>query len=174
MKLRNIKYYALGLALAAGLTSAVNATLITYDWEQATTTLPGYTSSGTLVLNTSGDTVSSISFTENNASLLYTGTVLNFTGTATILAPGAPHGDAQLNGFSMGTQTPPIGGGPFGIFWVPNAATSSPTEQLTFDNTIITGAWVPVPEPTTLMAGAMLLLPFGASTLRSLRKSRSA
>jgi len=31
---------------------------------------------------------------------------------------------------------------------------------------------VPVPEPTTLIAGAMLLLPFGASTLRTLRRNR--
>lgn len=31
-----------------------------------------------------------------------------------------------------------------------------------------------VPEPTTLIAGAMLLLPFGASTLRILRKNRAA
>jgi hypothetical protein len=31
-----------------------------------------------------------------------------------------------------------------------------------------------VPEPTTLLAGAMLLLPFGARTLRVLRKSRVA
>ena len=32
----------------------------------------------------------------------------------------------------------------------------------------------PVPEPTTIVAGAMLLLPFGMSTLRMLRKSRTA
>ena len=31
-----------------------------------------------------------------------------------------------------------------------------------------------VPEPTTLIAGALLLLPFGASTLRILRKQRMA
>jgi hypothetical protein len=31
-----------------------------------------------------------------------------------------------------------------------------------------------VPEPTTMIAGAMLLLPFGASTLRILRKNRTA
>jgi hypothetical protein len=31
-----------------------------------------------------------------------------------------------------------------------------------------------VPEPTTMVAGALLLLPFGASTLRILRKSRKA
>jgi len=32
----------------------------------------------------------------------------------------------------------------------------------------------PVPEPTTLLAGALLLLPFGASTLRLARKNRAA
>ena len=31
-----------------------------------------------------------------------------------------------------------------------------------------------VPEPTTMIAGALLLLPFGASTLRMLRKTRTA
>ncbi len=31
-----------------------------------------------------------------------------------------------------------------------------------------------VPEPTTMIAGALLLLPFGASTLRMLRKNRAA
>ena len=33
---------------------------------------------------------------------------------------------------------------------------------------------VPVPEPSTYLAGALLLLPFGSSVLRSLRKSRAA
>jgi hypothetical protein len=33
---------------------------------------------------------------------------------------------------------------------------------------------VVVPEPTTMMAGALLLLPFGASTLRILRKKQTA
>jgi hypothetical protein len=32
----------------------------------------------------------------------------------------------------------------------------------------------PVPEPTTMIAGALLLLPFGASTLRFMRKTRAA
>jgi hypothetical protein len=32
----------------------------------------------------------------------------------------------------------------------------------------------PVPEPTTMIAGALLLLPFGASTLRMLRRNRTA
>ena len=33
---------------------------------------------------------------------------------------------------------------------------------------------VPVPEPTTMIAGGLLLLPFGASALRMLRRSREA
>jgi hypothetical protein len=32
----------------------------------------------------------------------------------------------------------------------------------------------PVPEPTTILAGALLLLPFGVSTIRILRRNRSA
>jgi hypothetical protein len=32
----------------------------------------------------------------------------------------------------------------------------------------------PVPEPTTMLAGALLLLPFGASTFRIVRRSRRA
>jgi hypothetical protein len=39
------------------------------------------------------------------------------------------------------------------------------------DNVGISAA---VPEPTTMVAGAMLLLPFGFSTLRMLRKTRTA
>jgi hypothetical protein len=36
-----------------------------------------------------------------------------------------------------------------------------------------TQGFVVVPEPTTLVAGALLLLPFGASTLRIVRKKRA-
>jgi hypothetical protein len=31
-----------------------------------------------------------------------------------------------------------------------------------------------VPEPTTVVAGALLLLPFAASTIRFMRKNRAA
>jgi hypothetical protein len=43
------------------------------------------------------------------------------------------------------------------------------TLQVTYDYTSTA-----VPEPTTMLAGAMLLLPFGIGTLRMLRKSRTA
>jgi len=42
------------------------------------------------------------------------------------------------------------------------------------DQLAIDPKFTPVPEPTTMIAGALLLLPFGASTLRILRKNRTA
>ena len=42
-----------------------------------------------------------------------------------------------------------------------------------FDSITVPGV-VPVPEATTIIAGALLLLPFGVSTLRILRKTRAA
>jgi hypothetical protein len=47
---------------------------------------------------------------------------------------------------------------------------SSPT-QYTYD---FQSSIVPVPEPTTVIAGILLLLPFGASTLRILSRNRTA
>jgi hypothetical protein len=41
-------------------------------------------------------------------------------------------------------------------------------------NSITVDSVAPVPEPTTMIAGALLLLPFGASALRSLRKRQTA
>lgn len=40
-------------------------------------------------------------------------------------------------------------------------------------STLVTLTITPVPEPTTMIAGALLLLPFGASTVRVLRKNRT-
>jgi hypothetical protein len=53
------------------------------------------------------------------------------------------------------------------------AANTGGLQELTLDSI---NASVPsaVPEPTTMFAGVLLLLPFGASTLRILRKSRAA
>jgi hypothetical protein len=51
--------------------------------------------------------------------------------------------------------------------------TSMNQPQLYLDPTVQFTS-IPVPEPTTMIAGALLLLPFGASTLRILRKNRAA
>jgi hypothetical protein len=51
--------------------------------------------------------------------------------------------------------------------------TGGPSSGSVDINSITVGAYE-VPEPTTMVAGALLLLPFGASTIRMLRKSRTA
>jgi hypothetical protein len=94
----------------------------------------------------------------------------------------AATGDRTANGNTVGFQyfvsSPanpgvPIGGTSTVIVqtgisqWAPSTATlidgSSPVVSI-----------LAVPEPTTMIAGALLLLPFGASTLRFVRKSRQA
>jgi hypothetical protein len=46
--------------------------------------------------------------------------------------------------------------------------------QLAIDLNVPFHRLIVVPEPTTMIAGALLLLPFGASTLRILRKRQTA
>ena len=48
---------------------------------------------------------------------------------------------------------------------------STPTSQLDFDNVSL--GVTAVPEASTMIAGALLLLPFGASTLRILRRKQT-
>ena len=40
------------------------------------------------------------------------------------------------------------------------------------ESNVLAGAITMVPEPTTLIAGALLLLPFGASMIQVLRRKR--
>lgn len=47
-------------------------------------------------------------------------------------------------------------------------------ERQTPDVQSLVGPTTPIPEPTTVIAGALLLLPFGMSTLRMVRRSRAA
>jgi len=177
MKLRTIKCLGLGLAVAAGLATAAKAQIIDYSWVQDTTSLQNYSSVGSIVYDVATHTVLTISFSESLGAV--TETVLNFVPSATtvVLPPGVPNGDLQLTGQSS-NATGGAGGSPFYLYWAPNpvgGTVSGPSEQLTFDNTTLTGAWVSaVPEPTTMMAGVLLLLPFAASTLRFARKSRAA
>ena len=52
--------------------------------------------------------------------------------------------------------------------------TGGPSSGSVDINSITVSDVSPVPEPTTMIAGALLLLPFGATTLRMLRKNRAA
>lgn len=58
---------------------------------------------------------------------------------------------------------------------IPNAIDFHLQSASAQGNAYITDVSVtPVPEPTTMVAGALLLLPFGASTLRILRRKQTA
>ena len=59
----------------------------------------------------------------------------------------------------------PTGPGSLSFTW-----NDSATQHAYVDDITLTA----VPEPTTMIAGALLLLPFAASTLRKLRKNRTA
>jgi hypothetical protein len=71
----------------------------------------------------------------------------------TILTAGADLSTLTVTGFNYGTAAGPHPAG---------------------DQTIVIVQGVPVPEPTTMIAGALLLLPFGMSTFRFIRKNRRA
>jgi len=171
MKLKSIKCIGLCLAVAAGLGSAANAQIVYYTWVPGSSpddsSIP---SSGMLELN--GTTVVSLTFTDGSE-----GTWSGFSGSAGILGDN----DAILLGNTVGPNSLglvyPVSAGPLlagtyvPLAWTPNGIPTAPDEQNVQDTVGLTGDWVPVPEPATLISGALLLLPFGASTLRILRRN---
>jgi hypothetical protein len=95
--------------------------------------------------------------------------------------PNASHGDLIANRFTRGDQLT------FDITRVDGGALSAEDFRVMTADGYYTAAHlfdtgpeynqsakVTVPEPTTIIAGALLLLPFGVSTLRILRKKRAA
>jgi hypothetical protein len=132
-------------------------------------------SSGTLEYDTVTGNISDFSFTYDH---LGTDNVYDsFSGTVVL-----GDGDLALTGFSYDSHHL------FGIpdlNWVPTGQPQPDENSATPVFTIATifGDWVttdsdsqaaPVPEPTTMFAGAMLLLPLGLGAVRSLRKNRNA
>jgi hypothetical protein len=110
------------------------------------------------------------------------------TGLATLtmggtLSNGSITGSGQVNGstvVSLGPFTTSAWNGTAsGVVTGLGTSTFSIGEQVVVSHSAagISGGDIfltVVPEPTTLIAGALLLLPFGASTLRILRKARMA
>jgi hypothetical protein len=127
---------------------------------------------------------------------LYTGGAVNgsllINETATSAGAPAAHSQLSVNDVSDPSVYP--NGNPFDVgendllLVVPPQTTLYVTKDLSF--TIFNGtpgnpisqvaatsvqqSFHQVPEPTTMIAGALLLLPFGASTLRILRKRQTA
>jgi hypothetical protein len=102
------------------------------------------------------------------------GTVI-ITGTTSAGVPGGPVGAGGKYGYAtLGSS----GGGAGVRLWygLSGNTDASWSEALSYpqDGRVYAMSGVltvaPVPEPTTILAGALLLLPFGASTIRILRK----
>ena len=163
------------LAGLAMVPCIANASLVTYDWTPDSL-VNGVTSSGTLVYNTTANDIMSFSFTYG-ADKTDTLFVDLFIGTFQL-----KNGDLALNGLSYDPSLNPI------IFW--NSTFSPPPAENSatplFCGTIF-GDWVQapgssgqgngqgvVPEPKTMLSGALLLLPLGMGVIRGMRKQRTA
>jgi hypothetical protein len=83
---------------------------------------------------------------------------------------------ALFGGLNVGDTLNLVGGINFNstAHWYPAAFGAVPYSSFDQSNYGHIMVEAPVPEPTTMVAGALLLLPFGASALRMLRKSRTA
>jgi hypothetical protein len=165
---RKSRRFGVGLAIATMLTSIANATMVVYNWVpdaiNPLTSQPSLPSSGTLQFDTETGVLYDFSITFTLEGGTTETTFGNFDGTISLLGV-----NLQLNGTSSGD---------YAANWTPYATSPGPDENwvsLSADPDYY-GDWVPetpVPEPTTMLAGALLLLPFGASTLRMLRKGRA-
>src|ERR1700678_188326 len=157
MKLKTIKHLGLGLAIVASLTTAANAQIVYYTWVPGNAAEDSVVSgSGTLELN--GTTFVSLTFTDGAD-----GTWTGFSGSVNILGDS----DAVLAGTTVGPNSIglvyPAGSGsltgtPVPLTWTVNGSPTVPNEQNVQDTVGLSGDWVPVPEPTTIIAGAMMML----------------
>jgi hypothetical protein len=139
-----------------------------------TTTGPG----NMLIVN--GDTKFGVPVWQGTLSApLTAGGTYNFSAwVANIYAVSPAQLTFSVDGITLGSITPlgtgiwqqfsatfvaPYTGAPLGLV---NINTQANGNDFVLDDISVTA----VPEPTTMIAGALLLLPFGASTLRILRK----
>jgi hypothetical protein len=97
-----------------------------------------------------------------------------------VLAGNSLLGSGYVNGFGAGTgpslySTVHLSTGETVDFAVDyNGGPNGRNGAFYNDSTGLAATITPVPEPTTMVAGALLLLPFGAGALRQLRKSGTA
>jgi hypothetical protein len=200
---KTLKTCSLAFAIAVSLTTAARAD-ISYTWVQssdpilvgpgtfnaAPTVNPFITSSGSLVY--SGGAILGYTFTVASLPGAPVGIAGNpaFNFTDTALFPNFGNDGQILPGGNLLVSTPPGSVGSYinGSYAVQNGnwdddapPAYGPGNQNIFEvggpAFLITGDWVPtssVPEAGTVMAGALLLLPLGASALRILRRNSMA
>jgi len=160
MKPKTIKYLGLGMMLGLGLATAAKAD-IEYVWVPAAGNT--YATSG--LLTESGGTLTSFTFFEA-ATTTFDLADFGTAPSGVVLSDGDfqinPHDEAEDPSSPYYTLT-----------FIPNGTGPSTQEQDVSDNGQQYGDWVVVPEPTTVISGMLLLLPFGASALRVVRRNRA-
>jgi hypothetical protein len=174
MNMKTLKKCSLGLALVTGLASAAKADIYEdFAWDP---NVPAniYTSSGAITYDVTTGSISSFTFTDGPD-----GTFPTFAADYSLILLD---GNLFIHGTASGSGVTTVVGGNvlpvtlnFNVPGTPGVAgvpTTGPGEQQVQDGASIWGDWVPVPEPTTYIAGAMLMIPFGASTLRTLRRKQ--
>ena len=155
-------------ALAIFLTTAANASL--YIWgPPVPEPIAGDGPFAAGQLDYDGTTLNSFSFFLYGLKGDVFGADTSFNGTVTVLEDGNLVLDGTSSGDLSATWTAILKGGKLAG---ENEATLGGG---TYSGDSFAGDWFPVtvPEPTTLITGALLLLPFGASALRMLRKTRT-
>lgn len=137
----------------------------------------GIATSGFLTVTAGNDLGTYQLFTANPTIIVPVGVTVNLTGDNAVFPSSNPFVDGGGLNFSGpvfdGNESDVafnlFGNGPGSYSLFDGSAT-----QYTQANGNATISLVAVPEPTTVIAGALLLLPFGASTIRVLRRNRAA
>jgi len=137
---------------------------------------------GSLYLSPSGGSGSTVLI---NLSMTRTGSSGNYVYTFGLDSPadvlvsppdwvyGQPQGSLDFAEVINWVNLNTVGDPQYAAFFGPQIGMSD-TSGTTFTVSQIQLELAPVPEPTTMIAGVLLLLPFGASTLRILRKKCTA
>jgi hypothetical protein len=196
--MKRILRFAAGLAVAVFLTIGPNAAgVVIYDWVQGTTGAVNgtATSSGQIMYDAATGTIESYSFDLTTPTLSIQDNALDawstiiiggvqppmnaYVGTTTVL----PDGNLQFLSVSSGSypanmssvSSSPSYSTTGNSTWTATAGATSGANENSFlptnGRSALTGDWVPVPEPATI---SLLLLAFGASTLRILRGRQMA
>jgi hypothetical protein len=163
------------------------------------TLTPTFGDFGSSAFNNSASTLSAVSFTVSAVSgslKLGATTLASYSSSQSLTSPTYSVGsfafvDGPALPFSFTSISSPVAVSAVGFTGLGNdslavtgsaTATSGGTGNPLFagfygnvgGNLEVDYSYTPVPEATTLISGALLLLPFGASTLRGLRRTRAA
>jgi hypothetical protein len=125
---------------------------------------------GTLTASQAGQLQNAIWYLENEITFAQLSTMNGVDGTSyyTLAKTGTSTTDTTVFNDSLGAYGVIAMNLFNGAYGTPVTNPNGTNYSLNQDQLAV------VPEPTTMIAGALLLLPFGASTLRILRKNRTA